>query len=98
VLALGATGAASVLAGAESVVAGVAGVVDASPVDGDTAVDGALPLPLKSVAYQPDPLSWNPAAVSCFLNEGLLQEGQTSSGASDIFCSTSLANPQESHL
>jgi len=52
----------------------------------------------KSVTYQPEPLSWKPAAVSCFLNAGALQWGQSCSGASEIFCSTSLANPQDSHL
>jgi hypothetical protein len=98
VLALGADGTASVLEDEESEAAGAVEVAAASLLDGATAVDGALPLPLKSVAYQPDPLSWNPAAVTCFLNSGLLQEGHTSSGASDIFCNTSLANPQESHL
>jgi hypothetical protein len=98
VLTLGADGTASVLDDADSDAAGGADVAGASLLDGATAVEGALPLPLKSVAYHPDPLSWNPAAVTCFLNSGLLQEGQTSSGASDIFCNTSLANPQESHL
>ena len=28
---------------------------------------GFLPVVLKSVAYQPLPLSWKPAALSCFL-------------------------------
>ena len=27
-----------------------------------------LPLPRKSVTYQPEPLSWNPAAVTCLEN------------------------------
>ena len=56
-LTLGADGTASVLEDAESGAAGVAEVAAASLLDGATAVDGALPLPLKSVAYQPDPLS-----------------------------------------
>ncbi len=47
--------------------------------------------PLKSVAYQPEPLSWKPAAVSCLENVGLPHSGQSVSGASAIFCSTSLA-------
>ena len=59
---------------------------------------GALPEPLKSVAYQPEPFNWNPAAVNCFLKAGCEQFGHVSSGASDIFCNTSLANPQDSHL
>ena len=54
--------------------------------------------PLKSVAYQPEPLSWKPAAVSCLVNEGLPQAGHTLSGGSDIFCKWSLAKPQALHL
>jgi len=54
--------------------------------------------PLKSVAYQPEPLSWKPAAVSCFENVALPQVGQSVNGASEIFCKTSLAWPQEPHL
>jgi hypothetical protein len=54
--------------------------------------------PLKSVAYQPEPLSWKPAAVSCFLKVEAPQDGQSVSRESDIFCKTSLANPQDSHL
>ncbi len=55
------------------------------------------PLPLrKSVTYQPVPLSWKPAAVSCFLNSALPHSGQSVSGASEIFCRTSLAKPQAS--
>lgn len=45
---------------------------------------GLLP-PLKSVAYQPEPLSWNPAAVSCLLKVGLPHEGQVFKGGSEIF-------------
>ena len=59
---------------------------------------GALAPPLKSVAYHPDPLSWNPAAVNCLENDGLPQAGQSVNGASDIFCRTSLLCPQDSHL
>jgi hypothetical protein len=55
-------------------------------------------LPLKSVAYQPEPLSWKPAAVSCLLNVAAPQAGHSVSGASEIFCRTSLAWPQDSHL
>jgi hypothetical protein len=54
--------------------------------------------PLKSVAYQPEPLSWKPAAVSCLLKVGEPQEGHFVRGSSDIFCKTSLAWPQDSHL
>jgi len=53
---------------------------------------------LKSVAYQPEPLSWKPAAVSCLVKDGLLQAGHTLKGGSDIFCKWSLAKPQALHL
>jgi len=53
------------------------------------AVAGALvaaaPPPLKSVAYQPEPLSWKPAAVSCLLNVSWPQEGHCVKGSSEIF-------------
>ncbi len=89
---------------------GVASALGAAATDSDAA--GAAPPfggvevlggvavlpPLKSVAYQPEPFNWKPAAVTCFLNAFWEQAGQTSSGASDIFCNTSLANPQDSHL
>ena len=54
--------------------------------------------PLKSVTYQPEPLSWKPAAVSCLENVALPHAGQSVSGASEIFCRTSLAWPQDPHL
>jgi hypothetical protein len=53
--------------------------------------DDELLLPRKSVTYQPLPLSWKPAAVTCLLKASLPQFGQTVKGASEIFCSTSLA-------
>src|SRR5712675_971060 len=46
---------------------------------------GFLPELLKSVAYQPLPLSWNPAALRSFLYEALLHAGQTGTGASESF-------------
>ncbi len=57
-----------------------------------------VPLPLlrKSVTYQPLPLSWKPAAVTCFFMAGLPQDSQSVSGASEIFCRISLAKPQAS--
>jgi hypothetical protein len=58
----------------------------------------AEPPPLKSVAYQPVPLSWKPGAVSCLLNLGAPQTGQSVRASSLIFCKTSLAWPQASHL
>ncbi|AOY91801.1 hypothetical protein BKK79_08300 [Cupriavidus sp. USMAA2-4] len=79
---------------------------DAAPAsDDEEAADvdelaGALVPPLpprKSVTYQPEPFSWKPAAVSCFLNVPLApHEGQSVSGASLIFCSTSRPWPQAS--
>src|SRR6185436_17795009 len=47
---------------------------------------GFLALPLKSVAYQPVPFNWKPAAESCFWYLRLPHAGQTVSGASDTFC------------
>ena len=54
--------------------------------------------PRKSVTYQPEPLSWKPAAVTCLAKAGLPQAGQSVNGGSDIFCKKSLAWPQDSHL
>src|SRR3990167_8470398 len=54
--------------------------------------------PRKSVTYQPDPLSWKPAAVTCLENASAPKAGHTVRGASEIFCSTSLAWPQDPHL
>jgi hypothetical protein len=63
------------------------------------AVAAVPPLPpRKSVAYQPDPLSWKPAAVSCLLKASAPQAGHVVSTASEIFCKTSLAWPQDAHL
>jgi hypothetical protein len=61
-----------------------------SDFDDDSDVESAafvVPLepPLKSVAYQPLPLSWKPAAVSVFAYALLPQLGQVSMGASLIF-------------
>ena len=47
--------------------------------------------PLKSVAYQPLPLSWKPAAVICLLKFSVLQAGQVVSGSALIFCRTSFS-------
>src|SRR5688572_22234201 len=49
---------------------------------------------LKSVAYQPLPLSWNPAAVSIFWNVGFPHEVQTVSGWSLHFWRNSCWWPQ----
>ena len=44
---------------------------------------------LKSVSYQPEPLSRNLGAETFLRNSGLLQAGQSISGASLIFCKAS---------
>jgi len=66
------------------VVAGEAGLD--VPSDAGAAGVALLLPPLKSVSYQPPPLSWKPAAVNCFLKLGLPQAGQSESRGSEIFC------------
>jgi hypothetical protein len=58
----------------------------------------AAGLSLKSVAYQPLPFSWNPAAVTCLTKHERPQCGHSMSGASEIFCSASVSRPQSEHL
>jgi len=58
---------------------------------------GVPPL-LKSVAYQPDPLSWNPGADNCLENDGLPHCGHSVKAGSEIFCKWSFAKPQDPHL
>src|SRR6187431_847455 len=72
------------LAQAQSVAAGVGlGLVSvfvsvfASVLDSVFFSACRLPAPLKSVAYQPLPFSWKPAALSSFCSLGLPQAGQT---------------------
>src|SRR3954467_7513672 len=55
---------------------------------------GFFALPLKSVAYQPVPFNWKPAADSCFWYFGLPQAGHLLSGASETFCRCSSWCPQ----
>ena len=43
-----------------------------------------FPPDLKSVSYQPPPLSLNPAADICLVSAGLPQAGQSVAGGSDI--------------
>jgi hypothetical protein len=50
--------------------------------------------PRKSVTYQPEPLSWKPAAVTCLEKASAWQAGQVVNTGSEIFCSTSFAWPQ----
>ena len=79
----------AVLPPALPVSAPAAGATAAAPAT--PAAGAAAAPPLKSVAYQPEPLSWKPAAVSCLEKASAPQAGQAVSGASDIFCNTSLA-------
>jgi len=51
----------------------------------------------KSVTYQPEPFSENPAAVSCRASRACPHSGQSRSGGSDNFCRASFWNPQFSH-
>jgi hypothetical protein len=51
---------------------------------------------LKSVAYQPEPFNWNPAADSSFLNFFLPQLGHLAIGGSDTFWRNSSWCPQTS--
>ena len=54
---------------------------------------GFAPLFLKSVAYQPVPFNWKPAAVTILLNARLPHFGQLVSGASLMRCRNSFWNP-----
>src|SRR5258708_908628 len=53
---------------------------------------GFLP-PLKSVAYQPLPFNWKPAALSCLRNFALPQAGHFAIGRSEIFWRKSCSCP-----
>lgn len=68
---------------------------DAAPAAAPVAAD---PLLRKSVTYHPVPLSWKPAAVNCLRKVSAPHAGQVVNGASETFCNTSLAWPQDSHL
>ena len=79
--------------------AGAAAAPAAAPPAAAAPVEGALvppEPPRKSVTYQPEPLSWKPAAVICFLKASAPQAGQAVNTGSEIFCRTSLAWPQAS--
>ena len=83
-----------------SEMAGESLAAEAAPAADVAAVAPAAPeLPplRKSVTYQPDPFSWKPGAVSCLRKVEAPQAGQSVRGASEIFCRTSLAWPQDSH-
>src|SRR5947209_18242383 len=55
---------------------------------------GLLPF-LKSVAYQPEPLSLNPAAETSLVSVSLWHAGQVMSRGSVIFCSASCSFPHD---
>jgi hypothetical protein len=57
-------------------------------------VGGLAAPPLKSVAYQPLPLSWKPGAVSCLEKFSVLHSGQVVSSGSLTFRMTSFSKPQ----
>jgi hypothetical protein len=59
--------------------------------------DGFAPVLRKSVTYQPEPFKWKPAADTRLTSSDLWQAGQSVSGGSEIFCSTSSSWPQEAH-
>lgn len=48
----------------------------------------------KSVTYQPDPLSWNPAAVNCLAKASAPHDEHVVSTGSLSFCKTSRVWPQ----
>jgi hypothetical protein len=80
----------SVLAGASA----TAVELESAPAEGAA----AEPPLLKSVAYQPEPLSWKPGADNCLENDGLPHCGQSVNAGSEIFCKWSFAKPQDPHL
>src|SRR6185436_15980647 len=56
-----------------------------------------LATPLKSVAYQPLPFRWKPAALTSLASVDLPQAGHSVRGRSESFCSTSFSCPQLVH-
>jgi ABC-type dipeptide/oligopeptide/nickel transport system ATPase component len=74
---------AEVAAAPEGSAAGVWGLASSA------AAGAALEPPRKSVTYQPEPLSWKPAAVSALDSAAAPQRGQSVSGASFTFCRAS---------
>jgi len=59
------------------------------PLSPNLSDDSFLLPPLKSVSYQPEPLSLNDEADTSLVNEDLSHSGQSLSGSSFIFCSFS---------
>src|SRR5437764_1521113 len=70
-----------------------ADLVAPSPTLASALAAGFVPELLKSVAYQPLPLSWKPTAEMSLASAGLLHSGQVESGASESFCSISSSCP-----
>jgi len=68
-----------------------------APPEGFASAGLGLPPPLKSVAYQPLPLSWKPAAVTIFEKVALPQRVHTVSGASLTFWRNSCWWPHSAH-
>src|SRR6476619_1412754 len=62
--------------------------------DPESVFAAAAGLLLKSVAYQPLPFSWKPAAVSIVANVGLPHAVHTVTGGSLTFCRNSCWCPQ----
>jgi len=56
---------------------------------------GCEVLPLKSVAYQPEPFNWKPAAVNNFLKASFPHWGHTLRIGSETFCRYSLWYPHD---
>lgn len=73
---------------------GVLGVSFAAEVESAPARFFFLPV-LKSVSYQPLPLSLKPAAEIFFENSGCWHSGQSVKGASLNFCKTSFPKPHD---
>ena len=88
---MGAQSAALLLEGAAGAGAGAgvdAGVALGAAGADDASAAGALAAPeppRKSVTYQPEPLSWKPAAVTCLAKADWPHCGQTVSTGSEIF-------------
>jgi hypothetical protein len=74
--------------------AGLSAADDDDDDDEDVFDAGFEPLFLKSVAYQPLPFNWKPAAVTILVKAGLPHFVHTVRGASLTFCRNSCWCPQ----
>ena len=68
---------------------GLLSELELEPAESPSPLRGALGLPLKSVSYQPVPLSWKPTADTSFFKDSLPQVGQVVSRESLMRCMTS---------